>query len=126
MVFSALNINLMKDFAERTIYLQATTRGDNKVKKEITVGVKKACKFDLPTSYEYVFDHGYAGDTYGVEDMIQVFNATTGNLDEGSTHQEWSGSCNMDTIIYERLSDTIHQINKTETLKYQTLFEPTD
>jgi hypothetical protein len=33
-----------------------------------------------------VFDHGYAGDTYGVEDLIQVFSATTNNKAEGSTH----------------------------------------
>jgi hypothetical protein len=86
MAFSDLHINLKKEFPERTIYLQATTRGDNKVKKELKVGVKKACNFNLPTSYEFVFDHGYAGDTYGVEDLIQVFSATTNNKAEGSTH----------------------------------------
>jgi hypothetical protein len=47
--------------------MEATTRGDNKVKKEIFLGMKKACKFNLASlSYEFVFDHGYAGDTYGV------------------------------------------------------------
>jgi hypothetical protein len=35
MAFSDLHINLKKDFPERTIYLQATTRGDNQVKKEL-------------------------------------------------------------------------------------------
>jgi hypothetical protein len=43
MSHSALNINLKEDFSERTIFLQATTRGDNKVEKEIFIGVKKAC-----------------------------------------------------------------------------------
>jgi hypothetical protein len=86
MAHSDLKINLKKDFAERTIFMQATTRGDNQVKKEIFLGVKKACNFNLPTSYEFVFDHGYAGDTYGVEDLIQVFSATTNNKAEGSTH----------------------------------------
>jgi hypothetical protein len=98
--------------------MQATTRGDNQVKKEIFLGVKKACNFNLPTSYEFVFDHGYAGDTYGVEDLIQVFSATTNNKAEGSTHQDWTSSCNMDTIIYERLSDSVQLVNKTETMKY--------
>jgi hypothetical protein len=43
MSHSALHINLKEDFSERTIFLQATTRGDNKVEKEIFLGVKKAC-----------------------------------------------------------------------------------
>ena len=70
MVFSDFYINLKKDFPERTIYLQANTRGDNQIKKEIYVGVKKACNFNLPTTYEFVFDHGYAGDTYGIQDLV--------------------------------------------------------
>jgi hypothetical protein len=126
MEFSELHINYQKDFAERTIFLEATTRGDHKVKKEIFVGVKKACKFNLPTSYEFVFDHGYAGDTYGVKDIVEVFNASTSNFAEGSIHQDWSGSCNIDMIIYERQSDDVQFVNKTETMKYQSLFVPTD
>jgi hypothetical protein len=50
--------------------MEATTRGDNKIKKEIFMGMKKACQFNLPTSYEFVFDHGYAGDTYGIQDLV--------------------------------------------------------
>jgi hypothetical protein len=46
MSFSDLHINLLKDFPERTIFLEATTRGDNKIQKEIFVGVKKACLFN--------------------------------------------------------------------------------
>lgn len=75
MDFSDLQINLQKDFAERTIFLQATTRGDNKIKKELLVGVKKACKFVVPTTFEFVFDHGYAGETYGIKDIVDVFSA---------------------------------------------------
>jgi hypothetical protein len=71
MDFSDLNINKKHDYPERTIFMQATTRGDHKVKKEILLGVKKACLFNVPsTSYEFVFDHGYAGDTYGVQDLV--------------------------------------------------------
>jgi hypothetical protein len=43
MVFTDLHVNLKKDFPERTIFLEATTRGDNKIKKEMFIGVKKAC-----------------------------------------------------------------------------------
>ena len=43
MEFSEFKINKLRDFPERTIFLQATTRGDNKVKKEIFLGMKKAC-----------------------------------------------------------------------------------
>jgi hypothetical protein len=51
--------------------MEATTRGDNNIKKEIFVGVKKACDINFPNlSYEFVFDHGYAGDTYGIQDLI--------------------------------------------------------
>jgi Na+-transporting NADH:ubiquinone oxidoreductase subunit NqrF len=89
------------------IYLQATTRGDNQIKKEIYVGVKKACKFNLNTDYEFVFDHGYAGDTYGVNDIIDVFNATTSNRDPSSVHENWTGSCTIDTIIYQRKIDEL-------------------
>jgi hypothetical protein len=100
--------------------------------------VKKACQFNLPTSYEFVFDHGYAGDTYGVNDIIDVFNATTSNRSPGSVHQDWTDSCTIDTIIYQRELDKLDQIiydrehgfnqmvNKTETMKYQTQFVPTD
>jgi hypothetical protein len=67
MTHSDFNINMKRDFPERTIFMQVTTRGDNKVKKEILLGVKKACKFDVVnTDYEFVFDHGYAADTYGI------------------------------------------------------------
>jgi hypothetical protein len=72
--------------------------------------VKKACQFDLPTSYEFVFDHGYAGDTYGVNDIIDVFNATTTNRSPGSVHQDWIDSCTIDTIIYQRELDKLDQI----------------
>jgi hypothetical protein len=75
--------------------------------------VKKACTFNTPSSFEYVFDHGYAGDTYGLTDIIQVMSATTSNVAEGSPNQEWSGSCNIDTIIFERLSDDVKTVNKT-------------
>ena len=105
MEFSDFKVNLQKDFAERTVFLEATTRGDNKVKKEILVGVKKACKFTVPSSYEFVFDHGYAGETYGVSDIVSVLGAETSNFEEGSTYQEWIGSCNIDIIIFEKLSD---------------------
>ena len=71
MVFSHFKINKKRDFPERTIFMEATTRGDNKVKKEIFMGMKKACQFNVPNlDYEFVFDHGYAGDTYGIQDLI--------------------------------------------------------
>jgi hypothetical protein len=127
MSFTDLKINIKKDFNERTIFLQATTRGDNKIKKEMLVGIKKACKFNVPhLTYEFVFDHGYAGDTYGVNDIINVYGATTSNFAEGSSHQDWTGSCNIDSIIYERTSDSVAGVNKTETSKYQSLFETTE
>jgi hypothetical protein len=47
--FTDLHINLKRDFPERTIFMEATTRGEFKVKKEIFVGVKKACKFNVPS-----------------------------------------------------------------------------
>jgi hypothetical protein len=81
--------------------MEATTRGDNKIKKEIFMGMKKACQFNLPTSYEFVFDHGYAGDTYGAGDIVNVFNATTANYVNPSP---WSGSCTIDMIIYQTKS----------------------
>ena len=43
MSFSNLFVNMKKDSSEETIFLEATTRGDNKIKKEIFLGVKKAC-----------------------------------------------------------------------------------
>jgi hypothetical protein len=115
---------MKSDFSERTIYLQATTRGDNKVNKEIFVGVKKACTYNTPTNLEYVFDHGYAGDTYGLSEIVQVMAATTSNAAEGSTYQEWTGSCDIDMIIYERLSDEVKLVNKTETIKHQNPSPP--
>jgi hypothetical protein len=94
-----LHFNMKSDFSERTIYLQATTRGDNKVNKEIFVGVKKGCVFNVPNpSYEFVFDHGYAGETYGVSDIVQVFNASTSNVVISSS---WT-ACSIDMIIFER------------------------
>jgi hypothetical protein len=67
--------------------MQATTRGDRKVKKEIFLGVKKSCEYNVPNlSYEFVFDHGYAGDTYGVGDLVSMFNVSTENESEGSPH----------------------------------------
>jgi hypothetical protein len=87
------------------------------VKKEILVGVKKSCKFNVPTNFEFVFDHGYAGETYGVSDIVSVLGATTSNFDEGSTYQDWAGSCKMDVIIFEKLSDNIKTVNKTQTVK---------
>ena len=51
--------------------MEATTRGDNKIKKEIFMGMKKACQFNVENlKYEFVFDHGYAGDTYGIQDLV--------------------------------------------------------
>ena len=85
MTFSDLNFNLKSDFPERTIYIQTITRGDNKVKKDIFVGVKMACVFNSPTNFEFVFDHGYAGDIYGLNDVVNVLCATTSKKEP--THQ---------------------------------------
>ena len=102
-VFSDLNFNLKTDTAEVTIFLQATTRGDISVQKNIFLGVKKACKFNVAnTDYEFVFDHGYAGDTYGVSDLIKVFNTSTSNTVESPADTNWGASCTIDIIIYER------------------------
>jgi hypothetical protein len=43
MSFSNLFVNMKSDFSEETLFLEATTRGDNKIKKEIFLGVKKSC-----------------------------------------------------------------------------------
>ena len=87
MVFSDLFFNMKQDFPERTIYLEATTRGDNKVKKEIFVGVKKACTFNVANLIqEVVFDHGHAGNTYGLTNMVTAISAATANVAEGSTY----------------------------------------
>ena len=81
-----MKINIKKDFHERIVYLQATTRGDNKVKKEVLIGVKKACQITVPaTTLEFVFDHGYAGDIYGLNDVVNVLCATTSKKEP--THQ---------------------------------------
>ena len=67
------------------------------------MGMKKACKFNVPNlSYEFVFDHGYAGDTYGIHDLIEVFNTSTSNTESSPTHQNWVEPCLTDMIIYER------------------------
>ena len=87
MSHSNLYANMKSDIPERKIHLQATTRGDNKVNKQILVVIKKACNFITPTSFEYVFDHGYAGDTYGLSELVQVIDASTANFVQGSTHQ---------------------------------------
>jgi hypothetical protein len=101
MKFSDLKINKKRDFPERTIFMEANTRGDNKIKKEIFMGMKKACKFNVPNlSYEFVFDHGYAGDTYDVLDLVEVFNSSTINFAPNSVHENWSDSCNIDMIIF--------------------------
>jgi hypothetical protein len=71
-----------------------------------------------------VFDHGYAGDTWGISDLVHIFNASTSNFAEGSEYQDWTGSCAIDMIVYERESDSIHGINKTETIKYQDSSPP--
>ena len=80
-----LNFNLKADFPEQNIFLTATTRGDNTIHKPIFVGIKKACVFNLATELEYVFDHGYAGDTYSLEDLIAIYGATTANKAPSST-----------------------------------------
>ena len=49
MAFSDFHINLKKDFPARTIFKEATTRGDNKIKKEVFMGMKGACKRDGPS-----------------------------------------------------------------------------
>ena len=64
-------------------------------------------------NYEFVFDHGYAGDTWGITDLVKIFNASTSNFAEGSLYQEWTGSCDIDMIIYERDSDSVSGVNKT-------------
>ena len=81
-----LNFNLKTDFPEQMIFLTATTRGDNQIDKPIFVGVKKACEFKLATELEFVFDHGDAGDTYSLEDLITIYDATTANKAPSSTH----------------------------------------
>ena len=125
-----LHINIKDDFNERQIYLEATTRGDQKIQKEIFLGVKKSCQFIVPTTtVEYVFDHGYAGDTYGLNDVVSVMGATTSHIDvEGvaTPHMNWSDPCNIDTIIFERFSDSNKLYNKTQTLKNQVSSVPTD
>jgi hypothetical protein len=73
--------------------LQATTRGDISAQKSIFVGVKKACDFNFPAALatanniqEFVFDHGSPGEIYGISDLVKVFDASTTNIAEGSTH----------------------------------------
>jgi hypothetical protein len=57
------------------------------VKKEIFVGVKKACQFNVPSLIqEVVFEHGDAGNTYGLTNMVSAITATTANVDEGATY----------------------------------------
>ena len=94
-----------------------TTRGDNQIDKPIFAGIKKACLYNLEKEFEFVFDHGYAGDTYGLEDLIAIFNATTANVSPGSEYENWSGPCKIDMIISQRLSDPIKLLNSTQTLK---------
>jgi hypothetical protein len=107
--------------------LQATTRGNIAVRKSIFVGVKKACNFDFPAalvtaSYikEFVFDRGVEAEIYGLSDVVTVVGASTSNVAEGSTHQEWTGSCSIDMIIYDRASDTGATVNKTQTTLHQS------
>jgi hypothetical protein len=125
-VFSDLHFNLKADYAESTIYLQATTRGDISVQKSIFVGVKKACDFNFPTALvtashvkEFVFDRGSEAEIYGLADVVTVIGASTSNVAEGSTYQEWTGSCSIDMIIYDRASDTGATVNKTQTTMRQ-------
>jgi hypothetical protein len=119
---TGLNINIKDDFNERQIYLEATTKGGQKIKKEIFLGVKKSCKFNVPaTTVEFVFDHGYAGDTYGLNNVVSVMSATTSHIDVDGTatpHMNWSDPCIIDTIIFERFSDSNKLFNRTQTLKY--------
>ena len=119
-IFSDLNLNLKADVAEMTIKLQATTRGDISVQKSIFFGVKKACDFKFPTalataSYiqEFVFDRGSPAQIYGLSDLITVLDATTDNVYESSTYKDWTGSCSIDMIIYDRASDAVASVNKT-------------
>jgi hypothetical protein len=126
-VFSNLHISLKADFAESTIHLQATTRGDISVQKSIFVGVKKACAFNLPTALvtanhikEFVFDRGAEAELYSLNDLVTVVDVSTSNVAEGSTYQDWgSSTCNIDMIIYERISDSVHSVNKTQTTMHQ-------
>jgi hypothetical protein len=43
-----------------------------------------------------------------------VFNASTSNLAPDSVHENWSGSCNIDMIIYVRANDSIADIRYFE------------
>jgi hypothetical protein len=57
---------------------------------------------------------------------VNVLSASTSNKEPGSQYENWTESCTIDTIIYERLSDAVKPLNKTETTKTQTVFTPTD
>jgi hypothetical protein len=60
-----------------------------------------------------------------LSDVAQgVFNATTANV---VADPAWGAAdlCGIDMIIYERLSDTVKLLNKTETIKNQLHSNPT-
>ena len=71
-----------------------------------------------------MFDHGYAGDTYSLEDLITIYGATTANKAPSSTFEDWTDSCKIDTIIYERESANLKLFNVTESLQNQILQTP--
>jgi hypothetical protein len=65
-VFSDLHFNLKADYAESTIFLQATTRGDISVQKSIFVGVKKAL---ISTSLQLWLQQATSKSLYLIVDL---------------------------------------------------------